>query len=343
MGDEPDADAPAGRLGGLRRGAETRVKQTCLAVINRSYLPSMPVVAASFLASFLAPDHITVDAGALPVIITTSSVIVGLAAGFAVRMTQSMIQFRTEKLLRLAGNQDKLHYYGRAFGMLASRIEQAASSAPQGATAGLEDQPLDASDQSAQLAELLKEFSSLSSRAPHDFGAIDKIVNKGILDDLVLCMGKIDESVSNEASLDRFRMAVKASNDLGRSVEASVSDKEMEYVAYMLGKGFENDWRRPSFWVERIRDCNKALARMDKAGRYVYKLEDNSLKRSGAIIFFMSLFGVILPITTMVAAFLPSLLSSSLSIAGVAGFVSYFAVYLGWIYMRMSSQRIWRF
>lgn len=295
------------------------------------------------MAGIIAGNFLPIDAEVLPVVVTASSVIVGVMAGFTMRYHQSLDRFRGKKVFRFGHHQDRLLYYGVAFGALAARIRQAWEETLPSDPARRAEVTRDSSDQIVQLIESLEKFSQMSSEAPPDFETVDKMVPKSSLDALATCMRKVREILSVQPCLDRFKNEIMASTDPGRSVVARESEKEMEYAIYKLGMGFENDWRAPDFWIERIRDCRITLDRMGTAGKYAYALEKPLLSRLIMMLSFMALFGVFLPVATMMIGSLAGTYVPYLSAISVAGLFSYLAAVLRWIHLRASTEKIGRF
>lgn len=146
----------------------------------------------------------------------------------------------------------------------------------------------------------LKDFAGPLNNIP-DFELKHAIIRKDRLEqmynDIIHASGLLARHKWFKYILKSFKLP--DTNNLDKVIITEY--KSVEFAARRLKKENEN-FKTLGFWEARIDECEEILARMKANGEFVYSFNIFEIKRLGLILLFLSVFGILLPISVLIAS-----------------------------------------
>jgi len=295
------------------------------------------------LGSYVLSDSIQAEPTVLTVIVTASSFIVAIITGFLINSYYSIKQLRWEKLNRFADLQNQLKDYTESFYWFTHTITQSYNldwKFPVPIEKLIRDDEWWCKDDSVAVLFIryLRDFAGNPYDIP-DFEIKHAIIREDRLDQMQNYMygaaGLLTRYKHFKHILKSFNLP--DTNDLDKVV--ITNDPCAEFAAKRLKK--EGNPRTLGFWQALIEECTELLDRMKANGKFIYSFNVLEIKQLGLNLLFLSAFGILLPISVLIASdLLPPSCQSFLTIASAAGFMLYFVLGVSSIFSKLSSQRL---
>ena len=311
-------------------------------LIKSSYFIFLPFI---FLGSYVISNSIQAETVVLTVIVTASSFIVAIMTGFLINSYYSIQQLRWEKLNRFTELQNQLRNYAEAFYQLTDAITRDHDldwRFPESIEKLKDDSDWIYNDDDSvaiMFVRCLKDFAGLPHQIP-DFELEHAIITEGRLEHM---HDYIIQASSLLARYKWFKYILKSFKlpDTNNLDEVIITrHKFVEFAARKLKKEKENFWTL-EFWEIQINKCEEILARMKATGKFVYSFNTFEIKRLGLNLLFLSVFGILLPITVLIANdSVPPYHQSFLTIVSGVGFMFYFILGVSRIYLKLSSSQL---
>ena len=297
------------------------------------------------LVSYAISNSIQTETAVLTVIVTASSFIVAIMAGFLINSYYSIKQLRWDKLNRFTDLQNQLRNYSEAFYWLTDAITRDHDlnwRFPESIEKLEHDSDWiyrDDDSVAIMFVRYLKGFAGLPHQIP-DFELDHTIITENRLEQMH------DYIIHTSGLLARykwFKYILKAfklpdTNNLDKVI--ITRHKFVEFAARKLKKEKEN-FRTLGFWEAQINECEEILARMKATGKFVYSFNTFEIKRLGLNLLFLSVFGILLPITVLIANdSIQPYYQSLLTIVSGVGFMLYFILGVSRIYLKLSSSQL---
>ena len=324
------------------RRNHTARKKLRIFLIKNYFFVFLPFV---FLGSYVISNLIQAEAAVLTVLVTASSFIVAIMGGFLINSHYSIKRLRWEKLDRFADLQNQLRNYTDALFWLTKSITDKHSlnwRFPESIEALRHDSDWNYEDSDSvavMFVRYLRDGAGLSSSIP-DFELDHAIIPEDRLEEMH------DYIINASALLARYKwfkhilksLKLPDTNNLDEVI--ITNDSFVESIARRLKKENEG-FKTLGFWERRIDECGDILARMKANGKFVYSFNVLEIKQLGLNLLFLSAFGILLPITMLIANdSIQPYYQSLLTIVSGVGFMLYFIVGVSITYLKLSSTQL---
>ena len=311
-------------------------------LIKNSYFIFLPYI---LLGSYAISNLIQTETAVLTVIVTASSFIVAIIAGFLINSYYGIKQLRWDKLNRFTELQNQLRDYAEAFYWLTDSITRDHDldwRLPE----SIEKLECDSDwlyrddDSTAVMfVRYLRDFAGFSHQIP-DFELDRAVIPENRLEqmhDYIIHAGGL------LARYKWFKYILKSfklpdTNNLDKVI--ITRHQFVEFAARKLKKENES-FKTLGFWEAQIHKCEEILARMKANGKFVYSFNTFEIKQLGLNLLFISVFGILLPITVLIVNdSIPPYYQSLLTIVSGVGFMFYFIFSIYMIHLKLSSPQL---
>lgn len=309
---------------------------------KNSYFVFLPFV---LFGSYALSSLIQAETDVLTVIVTASSFIVAIITGFLINSYYGIKQLRWDKLNRFADLQNQLRDYAWAFWSLTFSITRN-HNLDWRFPKSIEELEHDTDwvwgnkDSTAVMfIRYLKDFARYPNDIP-DFELTHAAISKAKLEQMheymIRASGILTRYKHFKHILKSFELT--DTNDLDKVI--ITNDSNVEISVKKLKK--ENqDFRTLGFWQVQIEECVEILDRMKMNGKFIYSFSVFEIKQLGLNLMFLSVFGILLPITVLIVNdSIPSSYQSFLTIVSSVGFMLYFILGVSRIFSKLSSSRL---
>ena len=309
--------------------------------IKNFYFILLPLVIG---ISYVLSDFIISNESILSVIVTASAFIVAVISGFLINSYYNVNQLRWEKVERFSELQNSLKPYAEAFYWLVhdlTRKHKLNYRFPESIKTLEHDTEWNWSNDESVAVRFVRYLSDFAGN-PYDmpdFELSRKIISKDRLDEMyeyvIMAGGLLGRYKHFKYILKAFKL--KDTNDLD---EVIIADSQfVEIHAKKISKTGE-DYRTLGFWEAKIDEASEILARMKANGEFVYSFNIYEIQRLGLNLLFISIFGILLPITILMLDSTIENYKSFVTILSAVGFVTYFSLGIMRIYKKLSSTKL---
>ena len=319
----------------------TKTEKFKIKILKNIYFILLPFI---FFIGIILSEFLTVDKNFLLVLVTASSFIVAVISGFLINSYYNVKQLRWEKLERFSELQNRLRDYTNAFYFFwsdVSRQHQLDYRYPESIYTLEYDSDWNYyNDESIPIrfVRYLREFSGIPSEIP-DFELSQQIINEKKLEEMHHCIqgagGLLSRYKHFKYILKVFHL--KDTNDLYDVI--IVDSKLVESQARKITKQGEN-YKTLGFWEDKIGEAEELLARMMSNGKFVYSFNIFEIQRLGLNLLFISIFGILLPISILMFNSSIENYKPFLVILSGIGFMTYFCLGILRIYRKLSSTQL---
>ena len=265
--------------------------------------------------------------------------------GFIINSYYNIKRLRWEKLDRFVDLQNQLRNYAEAFFWLTKSITDnhhlnwRFSESIEALRRDI-DWNFEGDD---SVAVMFVRYLNNVARLPHnipDFELDHKIISEDRLEQMH------DYIIYADALLTRYKhfkyilKSFKLPDTSNLDTVIIANDSSVEFAARILKKENEG-FKTLGFWEARIVECEEILARMKANGKFVYSFNIFEIKLLGLNLLFLSAFGILLPITMLIANdSIQPYYQSLLTIVSGVGFMLYFIVGISITFLKLSSTRL---
>lgn len=297
------------------------------------------------LGSYALSDSIHVKTDVLSVIVTASSFIAAIITGFLLQSHYRIKDARLEKLSRFADLQNRLREYAWAFWHLTFSLTRTYAlnwRFPDSIEKLERDEDWNRNNEDSvaiMFVRYLKDFAERPNSIP-DFELTQTIIPESRLEQMHRYMAGAAGILARHKHFKYILKSFKLpdTSDLDRVI--ITNDLQIKNAVKRLKKGNQN-FNTLGFWEARIGECLEILARMKMNGRFVYSFGAVEIKQLGLNLLFLSAFGILLPITVLIAnGAMPASCQSFLTIVSGVGFMVYFVVGLHKTFSKLSSSQL---
>ena len=265
--------------------------------------------------------------------------------GFLINSYYSIKQMRWEKLNRFADLQNQLRNYAVAFFWLTDSITRNHNldwRFPESIEKLERDTDwISKNDDSVAVmfVRYLKDIAGISTDIP-DFELNHAIIQKDRLERMHGYISHASGVLTRYKWFKHILRSFKLSDTNNLAKVFITNDLNVESAVRKLKKEKE-DFRTLEFWSARIDECEEILARMKANGKFVYSFNVFEIKIFGLNLLFLSVFGILLPITVLIVNdSLPPHYQSFLTILSSVGFMLYFIFGISRIFLKLSSSQL---
>ena len=277
-------------------------KKLGMFLIENSYFIFLPFI---LLGSYAISNSIQTETAVLTVIVTASSFIVAIMAGFLINSYYGIKQLRWEKLNRFTNLQNQLRNYAEAFYWLTDALIRDYDldwRFPESIEKLEHDSDWISRDgdfTAIMFVRYLKDFAGLPSQIP-DFELNHAVIPEDRLEQMYDYISRAGGLLMRYKWFKYILKSFKLPDTNNLDQVIITRHQFVEFAARKLKKENEN-FKTLGFWEVQINECEEILARMKANGKFVYSFNIFEIKRLGLNPLFLSVFGILLPITVLIA------------------------------------------
>ena len=306
------------------------------------YFIPLPLI---LLGSYALSDSIHAETDVLAVIVTASSFIVAIITGFLLHSHYGIMEMRWKKLERFADLQNQLRDYAWAFEHLTfslTRVHSLNWRFPDSIEKLERDIDwLEKSEdyEAVMFIRYLKDFTRWPNDIP-DFELTHAIIKESRLEQMHHYIARAAGLLARHKHFKYILKSFKLPDTSDLDKVIITNDPNIKNGVKRLKKGNQN-FNTLGFWQARIQECLEILERMRMNGKFVYSFRVLETKRLGLNLLFLSVFGILLPITVLIVNdAIPVSCQSFLTIVSSVGFMVYFILGLHKTFSKLSSSQL---